>query len=81
MHDDPIHTEDQLKDATWVAFRLGAQGFREMSARFVEQGGDAVTAQSIRANWNPEWGPDPGTPTNEDYARLCAGFDYGVCVR
>lgn len=31
-----------------------------MLARFVEQGGDATTAASIRANWNPSWGPDPG---------------------
>ena len=31
-------------------FVLGAQACREMMARFVEQGGDAVTANSIRAN-------------------------------
>lgn len=44
------------------AFRQGAQECREMMARFVEQGGDAITAASIRANWNPEWGADPGPP-------------------
>ncbi len=38
----------------------GAQAAREMLARFVEQGGDATTAASIRANWHPGWGPDPG---------------------
>lgn len=43
-------------------FVAGARAMREMLARFVEQGGDAVTAMSIRANWNPEWGPDPGRP-------------------
>ena len=77
---NPIHTESDLRDATWAAFRLGAQGCREMLARFVEQGGDKITAQSIRANWNPEWGADPGLPTNQDYAKLRTGFDYGACI-
>lgn len=43
-------------------FIAGAQQMREMLARFVEQGGDATTAMSIRANWVPNWGPDPGKP-------------------
>ena len=37
-----------------------AQVMREMLARFVEQGGDTITAASIRANWIPGWGDDPG---------------------
>jgi hypothetical protein len=41
-------------------FIAGAQAMREMLARFVEQGGDATTAGSIRANWPPSWGEDPG---------------------
>lgn len=41
-------------------FVLGAQAMREMLARFVEQGGDSVTANSIRRNWVPSWGVDPG---------------------
>lgn len=41
-------------------FISGAQVMREMLARFVEQGGDATTAMSIRANWVPSWGDDPG---------------------
>lgn len=41
-------------------FVAGAQACREMMARFVEQGGDTVTANSIRANWHPGWGKDPG---------------------
>jgi hypothetical protein len=45
-------------------FVAGAQACREMMARFVEQGGDVVTATSIRANWNPNWGKDPGKPEN-----------------
>ena len=42
------------------AFVAGLQAMREMLARFVEQGGDATTAASLRANWNPSWGKDPG---------------------
>lgn len=44
------------------AFVDGAQAMREMLARFVEHGGDSTTAQSIRLNWNPAWGNDPGKP-------------------
>lgn len=49
-------------------FRRGAQACREMMARFVEQAGGptrgihAIIAQSIRANWSPSWGEDPGRP-------------------
>ena len=42
------------------AFTEGLQAMREMLARFVEQGGDPRTAQSIRENWAPAWGKDPG---------------------
>ncbi len=52
-------TDDRMEDA----FRAGAQQMREMLARFVEQGGDssaAVIAQSMRLNWVPNWGKDPG---------------------
>ena len=51
-------TEDRAAEL----FIAGAQAMREMLARFVEQGGDMTTAMSIRANWNPNWGPDPGRP-------------------
>jgi hypothetical protein len=44
------------------AFKRGAQACREMMARFVEAV-DPVTANSIRLNWRPSWGDDPGTPT------------------
>ncbi len=49
-------TEERAEEA----FRSGAQAAREMLARFVEQGGDTTTAMSIRANWHPSWGKDPG---------------------
>lgn len=45
-----------------VYFRAGLLACREYMARFVEQGGDHVTAQSIRANWWPRLGADPGAP-------------------
>lgn len=43
-------------------FTAGLQAMREMLARFVEQGGDPAIAESIRANWKPSWGKDPGRP-------------------
>jgi predicted nuclease with TOPRIM domain len=50
---------DLLRDQEGKIVRT-AQVTREMLARFVEQGGDHVTAASIRANWVPSWGKDPG---------------------
>lgn len=52
-------TDDRMEDA----FRAGAAQMREMLARFIEQGPDSpakVIAQSIRLNWVPNWGKDPG---------------------
>lgn len=57
------------------AFWQGAQACREMMARFVEQGGDLVTAQSIRLNWNPEWGKDPGPPDTRSAASTARSQD------
>lgn len=57
---DRYFNEDEVCDLEAAAFIRGAQACREMLARFVEQGGDAVTAQSIRANWHPDWNIDPG---------------------
>jgi len=59
--DDGMCSEERAEEA----FVQGAQACREMMARFVEQGGDPVTAQSIRANWNPAWGNDPGQITGD----------------
>jgi hypothetical protein len=39
----------------------GLVAMREMLAQFIEAQ-DATMAQSIRANWKPEWGADPGRP-------------------
>jgi hypothetical protein len=52
-------TDDRMEDA----FRAGAAQMREMLARFVEHGPASdpkVIAQSMRLNWVPGWGKDPG---------------------
>lgn len=49
-------------DSRGMNFLEGAQAMRAMLANFVEQGGDPVTANSLRLNWNPSWGDDPGPP-------------------
>lgn len=58
--DDDPHEGYVPEDLAWDMFIAGAQQMREMLARFVEQGGDPVIAGSIRANWVPSWGKDPG---------------------
>ena len=50
-------TEDRAAEL----FTSGLQAMREMIARFVEPESPMI-AESIRANWNPSWGPDPGRP-------------------
>lgn len=50
-------TEDRAQEF----FVGGLQAMREMLARFVESESPTI-AQSIRLNWNPSWGPDPGKP-------------------
>ena len=52
---DGYVTEERAEEA----FVLGAQACREMMARFVESESKAIAA-SIRANWHPSWGEDPG---------------------
>lgn len=54
-----------------VYFRAGLLACREYMARFVEQGGNKDIAQSIRANWWPNLGSDPGAPRLFDFAELC----------
>jgi hypothetical protein len=56
---DAVMTQNPLHQ---VYFRAGLLACREYMARFVEQGGDASTAASIRANWWPSLGDDPGAP-------------------
>ena len=59
---DGYITEDEACEQSDEAFANGAQACREMLARFIENAGDTITAASIRANWHPGWGADPGRP-------------------
>lgn len=54
-----------------VYFRAGLLACREYMARMVEQGGDAAVAASIRANWWPQLGPDPGPPRLFEFGEVC----------
>lgn len=78
--EDAGFTDERVGEIGMECFRRGVQMCREMMARFVEQGGDATTAGSIRANWNPEWGADPGKPSDEDYEQDRKGFDPFCCA-
>lgn len=63
--DDGYWSDDEVGNKVDTAFICGAQQMREMLARFVEQGGTELEkriAQSIRLNWVPGWGNDPGQP-------------------
>lgn len=60
-----------------VAFRAGFILCREYMARFVEQGGDPATAQSIRANWIPAFEGDPGGPRKMLFSEIAAAEDMG----
>lgn len=69
---DALRVALEMARAEYIAkkdeFRRGAQEMRHMLANFVEQGGDAVTANSLRLNWNPSWGADPGRLRHADGA-------------
>ena len=70
---DGYVTDERTVELAREAFIRGAQMCREMMARFVEQGGDTTAAISIRANWNPTWGDDPGKPDDAEYDKAQAG--------
>lgn len=59
-----------------VYFRAGLLACREYMARFVEQGGDKTTANSIRMNWWPVLGEDPGAPRLFDFDEIAE--EHGV---
>lgn len=64
-------TQNQLHA---VFFRAGLLACREYMARFVEQGGNASIAQSIRANWWPSLGDDPGAPRKLAFDELVGEY-------
>lgn len=73
--EDSGYTSERVNEIGQGCFIKGFQFCREMMARFVEQGGDATTAQSIRANWSPAMGDDPGKINDAEYVEICVGFD------
>ena len=58
-----------------VYFRAGLLACREYMARFVEQGGDTSTAASIRANWWPSLGTDPGAPRKYRFEEIAREYE------
>jgi hypothetical protein len=78
--EDGGFTGERVVEIGTDCFRRGVQMCREMMARFVEQGGDLATAGSIRANWNPLWGADPGRPSDAEYQQDREAFDPMVCA-
>ena len=53
------------EDAVYEYWRYGLRTAREMIARFVEPQSPEIAA-SIRANWHPGWGKDPGQLTDAE---------------
>ena len=68
-------SDDRVDEIARELFRTGAQMCREMMARFLEQGSDHTQAASVRANWNSNWGTDPGKPNDDDYDLAKNSFD------
>lgn len=59
-----------------VWFRAGLLACREYMARFVEAESPAIAA-SIRANWWPSLGADPGVPRRLEWSEVADGGDEG----
>lgn len=59
-----------------VYFRAGLLACREYMARFIEQGGDASTAGSVRANWWPRLGTDPGAPRLFEFDEVAEEIEH-----
>ena len=57
--DSDAHEGYVTEERAEEMFIEGAQAMREMLARFVTVESPTIAA-SIRANWFPSWGPDPG---------------------
>ena len=65
-----------LNPVNQVYFRAGLLACREYMARFVEPQNPTI-AMSIRANWWPRLGDDPGPPRKIDWSELTSG-EYGT---
>lgn len=67
------HTVNDLPSLPNSEFVAGAQAMREMLSRFVEQDGRTLPvkiANSMRLNWNPAWGDDPGAPPEGEFSLI-----------
>lgn len=62
--------------ANQVYFRAGLLACREQMARFVEAQSPAI-AQSIRLNWWPQLGDDPGAPRLLNWDEVADGGEEG----
>lgn len=65
-----------LNPAHQVYFRAGLLACREYMARFVEAESPTI-AQSIRANWWPNLGDDPGAPRRLNWDEVADGGEEG----
>jgi hypothetical protein len=63
-------------DVHRVYFRAGLLACREYMARFVEAQNPEI-AESIRANWVPVLGPDPGKPRRLNFSEVANGPQEG----
>lgn len=72
MEMNRLAQEPHMHPAVQVYFRAGLLACREYMARFVESQDKAV-AQSIRANWWPSLGDDPGPPRLHTWQELTEG--------
>lgn len=78
MVDDELQ-EAMLNPATQVMFRAGLLACREYMASFVESENPTIAA-SIRANWWPALGDDPGKPRRLHWDDLYLGeYPDGRC--
>ncbi len=68
--------EGCMNDVHRVYFRAGLLACREYMARFVESESPTIAA-SIRANWWPSLGADPGPPRLFTFDELTEG-EYGT---
>lgn len=71
----PMH--DTVHNAVHkVYFRAGMLAARESLARFVESESPTIAA-SIRANWWPQLGADPGPPRQLEYSEVAKELESG----
>ena len=73
----PQPTDEEFVNPTrQVMFRAGLLACREYMARFVESESPSIAA-SIRANWWPSLGNDPGKPRQLRFEEVTDGGDTG----